>query len=79
MHNGVINKGLISKLNNRRDYMIYIERKCIDVCAPKRRYIYIVKRGREILKTFKSKRLAFDYAEGYDAWDLSLVLCYNGK
>jgi hypothetical protein len=72
MHNGVIIKGLISKPNNRRDYMIYIERKCVDVCAPKRRYIYIVKRGREILKTFKSKRLAFDYASCYDAWNLTL-------
>ena len=52
--------------------MIYIERKCVDVCAPKRRYIYIVKRGREILKTFKSKRLAFDYASCCDAWNLTL-------
>ena len=52
--------------------MIYIERKCIDVNAPKRRYIYIVKRNREIIKTFKSKRDAFDFASCYDAWDLTL-------
>ena len=50
----------------------YIERKCIDVQAPKRRYIYIVKRGGEIIKTFKSKRDAFDFASCYDAWDLTL-------
>ena len=52
--------------------LLYIERKCIDVNAPKRRYIYIVKRGREIIKTFKSKRDAFDFASCYDAWDLTL-------
>ena len=52
--------------------MVYIERKCIDVQAPKRRYIYIVKRGGEIIKTFKSKRDAFDFASCYDAWDLTL-------
>lgn len=51
--------------------MVYIERKCIDVQAPKRRYIYIVKRGREIIKTFKSKRDAFEFASCYDAWDLT--------
>ena len=52
--------------------MVYIERKCIDVQAPKRRYIYIVKRGREIIKTFKSKREAFDFASCCNAWDLTL-------
>ena len=51
--------------------LLYIERKCIDACAPKRRYIYIVKRGREIVKTFKTKRDAFDFASCYNAWDLT--------
>jgi hypothetical protein len=52
--------------------MIYVQRNTVYTDGKRPKVLWTVRKGRETLKTFKTKREAFAFASVYDAWDLTL-------